>query len=191
MLVVRGLRPAVQDVLDTGRARTAADQLTIHGYANAHRLAATAKIAIIYESGLFYRDKKVQAVSHRQVLDFCADNVALAFAVSRAGALSKAAEMEPSVAAMTFYELVKLNDQKAIEFFERVADGANLPAGSPILALRARLRAMRDDRTSLPMEAKVGLVFRTWNAWLARRTLAALPLYRAGELIQCPDPKSA
>jgi hypothetical protein len=40
------------------------------------------------------------------------------------------------------------------------------------------------------MEAKVGLVFRTWNAWLARRSLAALPLYRQGELIQCPEPKA-
>lgn len=187
LLVVRGLHSSVQDVLDTGRARTAADQLSIHGFSNSQVLAAAAKTAILYETGAFYRDKLIQQVSHRQILDYVAGNTSLIFACSRA----KTPDMQPSVAAMTFYELVKLNDEKAIEFFDRVTDGVNLPSGSPILALCARLRTLRDERTMLPMEAKVGLVFRTWNAWLAGRKIAALPLYHQGELIQCPEPKSA
>ena len=90
---------------------------------------------------------------------------------------------------MTFYELVKKDDQKAIEFFERLADGVSLPAGSPILALRARLQTLRDERSLLPTEALVSMVFRTWNAWRAGRTLATLPLYKNGQFIPCPEPK--
>jgi hypothetical protein len=40
------------------------------------------------------------------------------------------------------------------------------------------------------MEALVSLVFRTWNAWRAGRKLSSLPLYRNGELIECPEPKA-
>lgn len=190
LLVVRGLHSEVQDVLDTGKARTAADQLAIHGYVNSMLLAAAAKIVILYEGGMFYRDNKHQAVSHRQILDYVEDNSMLAFAAARARAVSKACDIQPAVAAMTYYELMKLSDEKAMEFFDRLTDGANLPPGSPILALRARLRSIRDERTNLPMEAKVALVFRAWNAWRAGRKLAALPLYRSGELIPCPEPKA-
>lgn len=190
LLVVRGLTADVQDVLDTGRARTASDQLTIHGYANAQILAAAARIAILYESGLFYRDKGLQQVSHRQILDYCAGNTTLTYASSRAHVIAKGSELQPAVCAFTIYTLTKLSDEKAETFFDRLADGVELPSGSPILALRARLRTLRDERTSLPVEAKVGLVFRTWNAWLAGRKLTGLPLYRQGELIPCPEPKA-
>lgn len=190
LLVVRGLHAVTQDVLDTGRRRTAADQLAIHGYTNTSLLAAAAKIAIFYEAGMFYRDSGMQQVSHRQILDYVEGNSTLASAAAHAGVISKASGLQPALAAMTFYELLKLNDEKALEFFDRIVDGANLPAGSPILALRARLRTTRDGRVRLPVEASVGLIFRAWNAWRTDRKLTALPLYSKGELIRCPELKA-
>lgn len=189
LLVVRGLAAEAQDVLDTGRQRSAGDQLSIHGFPNSSNLAAAAKIAILWETGRFYVDAHSKAVSHREVLDFCKGNGILAHAVARAATIKSGCDLRPSVAAMAFYELMKVDDQAAQWFFDRLTDGAGLPSGSPILALRQRLRTVRDERTLLPSEALVSLVFRTWNAWRQKRNISSLPLYRNGELITCPEPK--
>lgn len=190
LMVVRGLPFDAQDVLDTGTARTAADQLSIHGHTNPALVGAAAKIVILYESGRFYVDRRNQNVSHREILDFAAGNTMMAFAAARARTVTSGSDLRPAVAAASLYLLMKVDDQDALTFFDRLADGVNLPARSPILALRARLRAIKDDRTMLPNQALVSLVFRTWNAWLCRRPLTNLPLYRGGELIPCPEPKT-
>lgn len=192
MMVVKGLPSGSQNVMDTGRARTVGDQLGIAKYADPSALAAAARVCILYETnrlGLGNLKGGGDAPSTPQVLEFVEGNTMLGFTVSRARTISKGCDLRPAVAAMCFYELMKIDDAKAQEFFDRLADGVNLPAGSPILALRARLRALRDERAWLPSGALVSLVFRTWNAWRAHRNLSSLPLYKNGELILCPEPK--
>lgn len=184
--VVRGIPSVAQTVIDTGRARTAGDALGIAGFADSSNLAASARACILYEAGLLGMNSNV---SHTATLTFVSGNSMLAFAVARARTISRGSGLRPAIAAMTFYELMKVDDEAAQEFFDRLADGVSLSSGSPILALRARLRTLKDERTALPPEALVSLVFRTWNAWRAKRSLASLPLYRQGELIACPVPK--
>lgn len=184
-LVVRGLPTEAQDVLDIGAGRRVGDQLSIAGFPNATNLAAVSRLVIAYESA---GDWKAKA-SVPQTLNLVSGNELLAYATHHAKIIHKGSDLRPSVAGATYYELMKVDDQKAQEFFERLTDGANLPGGSPILALRDRLRTLRNDRTFLPDEALFSLVFRTWNAWRTRRSLTSLPLYRNGELIQCPEPK--
>lgn len=186
MMVVKGLPALTQDVMDTGRARNVSDQLGIAGYPNSAALAATARLVITYERGELASNRPV---STPETLELVQDNALLAYAANRGAPIRKGCDLRPSVAGMCFYELMKVNDVKAQEFFDRLTDGANLPTGSPILALRARLRALRDERTYLPNEALTSLVFRTWNAWRQGRKLTSLPLYRNGELIPCPEPK--
>lgn len=187
LLVVKGLPAETQNVLDTGRARTVGDQLGIAGMPDPNALAAAARACILYESGRL--GDRTNPPSTPQVVEFVENNELLAFAVARGRAISRGSDLRPAVAAMCFYELLKIDDVKAQEFFERLTDGTNLAAGSPILALRARLRSLRDERTWLPLDALTSLVFRTWNAWRGRRSLTSLPLYRNGELIPCPEPR--
>lgn len=187
MLVIKGLPSAAQDVIDTGRARTVGDQLGIAGFIDPNNLAAAARACILYESGRM--SERTNVPSTPQVREFVAGNEMLAFAVSRCRAIAKGSDLRPAVASMCFYELMKVDDQKAQEFFERLTDGTNLAPGSPILALRARLRSLRDERTWLPLDAVTSMVFRTWNAWRQRRTLTTIPIYRNGEIIPCPEPK--
>lgn len=186
MMIVRGLPASAQDVMDTGRSRTSGDQLKISGFTDPNALAAAARLVVLYESGqLGSKDQ----VSTPRIKELVEDNSLLIHATSRGRAISRGCDLRPAVAAMTFYELMKIDDEKAQVFFDRLTDGANLPSGSPILALRARLRALRDERTYLPTEVLVSLVFRTWNAWRSRRSLTSLPLYRNGEPIPYPEPK--
>lgn len=189
MLVIKGLHPEAQDVLDTGRARTASDALAIHGHDNSHLVAAAAKVVILYEADLFYVDSKRQQVSHRQIVDFADANHLLAYASGLGRKIARATDMQPSIAAACIYILTLLSAEAAAEFFDKLASGANLPTGSPVLALRDRLFELRRNRTDLPMEAKVALVFRAWNAWRMNKKLALLPLYKEGRLIACPAPR--
>lgn len=188
LLVVRGVAADAQDVLDTGVARTACDQLTIHGHANAAVLAAAAKLAILWETDRFYVDRKRQAVSHREILNFAEGNHTLALTCGRAGAISKGSDLKTSVAGAAFYELMQVDAEAALEFFDRLTDGVNLSASSPILALRNRLRTLRDDKTRVDSETLMSLVFRAWNAWRDRKRLMSIPLYYKGDLIRCPEP---
>lgn len=188
LLVIRGLPAEAQDVLDTGAARTASDQLTIHGHSNGAILAAAAKLAILWETDRFYVDRNQKAVSHREILNFAEGNHILALTCGRAGSITKGSDLKASVAGAAFYELMQVDGEAALEFFDRLADGVNLPASSPILALRNRLRSIRDDKTRVDSEGLMSLVFRAWNAWRDRKRLTSLPLYYKGELIRCPEP---
>lgn len=186
VMVVKGLPTSAQDVMDTGRARTVGDQLGIAGFTDSSLLAAVARVVISYETDTLSLDRSVTTPEVRAIVE---GNTSIAFATSRARPISRGCDIRPAIAGATYYLLMKVDDQKVHEFFDRLTDGANLAAGSPILALRARLRTLRDERTRLPTEALVSLVFRTWNAWRQRRSLTSLPLYRNGELIPCPVPK--
>lgn len=186
MMVVKGLPSAAQDVMDTGRARTVGDQLGIAGFTDPSLLAAVARAVLNYEADALALDRPTTTPEVRELV---AGNALIGFATSRARAIARGCDLRPAVAGATFYLLMKVDDTKAQVFFERLTDGADLPSGSPILALRARLRTLRDERTRLPTEALVALVFRTWNAWRGGRKLSSLPLYRGGELIPCPEPK--
>lgn len=189
LCVIRGLAAGCQDVLDTGKGRKAADQLSIHGHANAPTLAAAAKLLILWESGRFYVDTHEKSVSHREILDFVEGNHLLALACARASTISKGSDLRVSVAGAALYELLKVDEPDAVDFFDRLTDGAELPVSSPILALRSRLRSLRDDKTKASPEALMSLVFRTWNAYRDGRRLASLKIYNKGELIRCPVPK--
>lgn len=188
-LVVRGLPTVAQNVLDTGRARTTGDQLGIAGFVDPNALAAAAKLAIMYEAGNLGSSTRGRSVSTPQVLEFVNGNVLLGHATTRARTVSKGCGLRPAVAAMCFYELMKVDDQAAQVFFDRLGDGVELPAGSPILALRARLRSLVDERATLPPAALTSLVMRAWNAWREGRRVSNFPIYRDGVVVACPVPK--
>jgi hypothetical protein len=187
LVVIKGLPSAAQNVLDTGRARTVGDQLGIAGFVDPNALAACAKACIEYEEGRL--GDRSNSPSTPRVMEFVEGNGLLAFAVSKGRGINKGCDLRPAVAAMALYELMKIDDSAAQEFFERLTDGVNLPSGSPILTLRAKLRSVHDEHTWLPIDVLVSLVFRTWNAWRAGRKLSSLMLYRNGEPIPCPAPK--
>lgn len=189
LLVVKGLLTEAQDVLDTGCARTAGDQLGLHGHASPQLLAATAKIVVLYETGRFYVDAHRKSVSHREIIDRVSGDQLLAWSCNRARGVARDAYLRPSVAAAVIYELMKVDDEKAEQFFDRLADGVELPAGSAIIALRSRLRTIKDERTAVSNEEMFSLVVRTWNHWRSGRKLATLPMRSKGEAIPCPVPK--
>lgn len=189
MFVIRGLSTDVQDVMDTGSRRLAGDVLTLSGYENASLLAAAAKWAILFDSNRLYGDFTQNGVSHSEVMKYVDDNATLAEAVSAGGSLRRQIDLQPSLVATCLYLVSRVDAEDAHLFFARLADGIDQPPGSPILALRSRLREVKNNRQRVEPEALMSLVIRTWNAWREGRKLTSIPIYRGGAALRCPDPK--
>lgn len=191
LLVIYGLPPMVQDVLDTGRKRSAGDQLAIHGVTSASSSAAGARLILLYQSGKLRTESETrEPVTHREIVDFAVGNDELARAVLRADVLRKEVDMRQSVGVLAYYVLHRRDSEACDLFFTRLVDPIELPHGSAILALRKRLHQLRAERYGrTPEEAHVSLVFRAWNAWRTDRLLQTLPLMRGGSFIPAPEPR--
>lgn len=188
ILVVRGLPAETQDLMDTGRARTAGNMLQIKGFSNSTSMAAAAKLILLHNDGE-RTAMSSRKVSNRRINEFVSGNSLLAFAVTRSLQVSKTFRMRPATISTAMYLLMQVDEVAAAEFFDRCADGVNLAARSPILALRNRVAANREDRLLVPIEGEISLVVRAWNAWRRKQNLGTLRTYANGELIACPVPK--
>jgi hypothetical protein len=188
-LVVRGLDPEVQDVMDTGSKRTAADILILAEYDNAPLLAAAAKWAVLYDTNRLYVDRTNRSVTHADIRSYVEDNALLLESTRFAASLRNQIDLPPSLLATAVYLTSRVDRDASEEFFARLADGVGLRRGDPILALRSRLREIAQRKQRVEPEAFLSLVLRAWNARRAGRQLASIPIYRAGVAIRCPEPR--
>lgn len=69
----------------------------------------------------------------------------------------------------------RTHPREARDFFEKVAQGANLPANSPILMLRNRLLEAKLDRNKhLPALTQLAFLVKVWNAYFLGKNLKIL-----------------
>jgi hypothetical protein len=183
MMVTRGVDPALFDVLDTGRARTTADTLRIAGYPGGPALAAATRYLLAYDQivgttgTLAARTRLmttplVMSVVESERGDHIMQAVHVADRVAYRG-LSRGGFKSWLTATIVVMHEGPPDDSLVLEFLERVADGAGLPAGSPILALRRYL--MSDQgliRTSSGVRPDIGMAvtIKAFNGWLNKGT---------------------
>lgn len=189
VLVVRGLQPEAQDVMDSGVGRTASDALTLHGYSNTNIMASAAKWCVLWDEDRLYGDTTLHMVSHSQVMAYAEGNESLELAVARAKSLTSRIQLQPSILAVMIYLTSRVHAEDSAEFFGRAGDGVGLPAGSPILALLSRLRAIKEGKVRVEPTALMSIVIRTWNAYRQHEQMTRVQVYREGKPIRCPQPK--
>jgi len=160
MLVVVGLVTESQSVMDTGRARTAADALSMEGHAVPVGLAAAAKLAIEFERGDVSSNGEV---SHSDILAYVAENPQLGWAAEMARSFARRADALPAVVAYTLYRLAQINRVQAIQFWTDAAEKVDLSAGDPALTLGVRFANARRNKERLDRRTQIALVFRAWN----------------------------
>jgi hypothetical protein len=174
MLIVVGLDPAAQETMDTGRKRTTGDVMGLRGEANAHTLAAVLRRIWAWKSG-DYRFGGTYAATNRECADLLAQHPEIRrsteIAVRTRNAFPHIPQSSLGVAHHLFSTLA-LDD--ATWFFQRIADGAELPLGHPVLALRARVTSERLDSVRMPESRHMAYLIRTWNAVREGRSLDRL-----------------
>lgn len=189
ILVVTGLDPAVQQVLDTGAARTQADALALEGKRNTAVLAAASKLAINWEAGVIRTSASTLTISptHSEIISFANTDPHIQWASDRAQHFyGMGLSAKPSVVAFCIWLMGKVDAPDTNRFFGSLAEMATDGAGDPRHALLRRLHAMRDERTT-QVEQAFAFV-KAWNAWRKGERLSKIQNAGAGKPSAFPEP---
>lgn len=182
MLVVRGLDPESQIVMDQGTARNPGDQLRLHGYKDANALAAAVRQYLIWQRGYLFRDNKAAsaAITNVRVVEWVENHPAeVARLLSMIG-LTKQNDAPPSIAAAALIEFGRIDPDMAREFMTLLARGAGTE-GHPILTLDKRLQRIRREGMKMPNRDYLALFILSWNAWREGREMTKFQRPRGGK----------
>lgn len=173
--VVRNVPDEVQATLDQGARRTAADDLMTYGFHNCHRLAAAARIILMWDKALPTRSA---GVTKTEIVEFVRDTPSLADFVSmvngRKGGGGGDLIPVSALAAVGWMATHKpAYKAKFNDFLVGLQTGAGLAADSPILTLRNYGINMRQGHT-LQGVAWFGLVATAWNDFVNGRSRKVL-----------------
>ena len=160
-LVVRGLNSDAQALMDSGKKRSAADMLQLHGYANTTLLASTARFGVIIESGLRVAG---QSVSKSEIAAYIDANLDLVDAVSHANSAIKYLPFSPTALAYSWLLLSRVDSMAAAAFFDSLANNATKGKGDPRNTLLRRMNSAKRTDERLRPDDQVQFIVRAWNA---------------------------
>src|SRR5688500_5269388 len=194
-VIVTGLDPDAHCTIDNGAKRTPGDVLTLSGYREGRTLAAVANFALTLEALApgsplrVNRTRTTADVEDRVRTDPHLQKVVETIIPEMA---PPKALMTRAVAAYTYYALSKVHPADAAKFFDSLLTLANLPQGSPIIALHRRLTAHTAEHIPGQNGAfrAIAYVIHAWNAWRAgeERQMVKRPASADG-LIRMPQPQ--
>jgi hypothetical protein len=187
MLVLRNVPVEAMSNMDTGRKRSAADDLGFHGESNTAALASALKVAILYCDGRIYKDRKLQSVSNGELREFLSENEDLRDSLMAVYHGYKTIDLTPTAKIVGHWLMSRAaSPAEADIFFGLLASRVGLPEGSPILALDSRLRELRRTRTYLNHREELTLLVKTWNYWRAGRSVRTLAAKSKGSDTRIP-----
>lgn len=171
-LVMRNMPMDVQDTVDTGRRRRLADILAIEGHSDSHALGAA--LSMLYR---FRTNKRIDyshsgAPSPQQALELLAREPGIRDSVREARRVTKHVGGPIGIFSALHYLFMEVDPAAATEFFNRLADGADLRKDDPLLHLRNQLFRPKKDRHYAQSPSN-----------LAALTIKAFNLRRAGRRI--------
>lgn len=186
MLVVRGLAPDAQRVMDSGKKRTASDALTLGGVKNACIIAAAARLAL-REPGAGFTSERISAPTNSEIADFIEEHPEIHHAAEMASHYHPAFDAPPSVLTLCWMRFAAIDLFACAQFFIAVADMQTEGAGDPRLALIRRLANARRNRERLDAPAYLSLIFRAWNASRRGKSLNKLLTESHGGTVAIPS----
>lgn len=167
-IVVTGLEADTQVTMDSGKARTLSDALTMLGYKSSSALAATA-VGIIRAEMYSLRASVMVGgtypVTFQQALDRIEAEPAIE-EVAYYGKRFSRVGLAGKTASVLYYEFSKINPDDAQHFFDRLFDGDRLEKGSPIYALRNQLIDAKDNVKGTRSQTYLAaIVIKAWNKY--------------------------
>lgn len=186
-LVVNGLPDDVQDVMDSGAGRKAADALGLRGVKNAAIAAAAARLAVTELRG---EQLGKFSTTHAEIIDFLRSHPDMDHAVDYAAYARDRVDCPTGVIAYTLWRLAQVNEQAAYDFWGGLAEKVGFSSGDPRLALIHRLAQARRNGEYISREGLISAIFRTWNLYRVGKSAERLHINsRQGGVIPVPVPK--
>jgi hypothetical protein len=162
-LVMCGLDPATQDVIDAGATRSAGDMFGLHGEHNVNVLASVVRIALTL--AVNPNAKTNLDLTHSEILAWVKANPSIRDAVSAITLYHRRIKAPAGATAYAWWLLAAKDQEACEEFFASMAEQRLSGHGDGRLALLRRLEDIKDHRKRLPPIAYIAMIVRAWNAW--------------------------
>lgn len=169
-LVIRGLPEETQQTMDSGKTRTMANVLELQGRANTTHLAALARTIYVGEQlGVDAACTNSVTPTRNELLEFIDSTPELERTLRKAEQFYTKSNhlLSISMAGLLYWTFDRIDDAASMTFFDRLATGANLNEGDPILVLRNSLfdinRGHHSDGATRRRIA--GMTIKAWNRW--------------------------
>lgn len=164
MMIISGLDPTVQETMDAGRKRTAADVLGLRGEANAHVLASVIKRIWLWDQGDYkFATHTSPTIAETAALLECRPEIRRSAEIA-SRIHSTFRYLPQSIVGTAHHVFSRIAAPEAVWFFARLGDGAELAVGHPILTLRSRAMSEAADWRHTPDDRYMAYLVRSWNA---------------------------
>lgn len=164
-LVVSGLDPDSQMVMDMGQARTTSQQLGMKKYPHAAATAAAVKLLLEWRENRLFKSITRSPISKPRVIQWVEANPARLRDLNATKWRRIDAPLSASGAFVL--QILELDPVRAVQFIDQLVSGADLQSGDPILALINRLRNIRKYGHKLSPREYLALFIKAWNAWVS------------------------
>lgn len=159
LLFILGLDPEVQDTIDIGAVRNAADALKLNGVPNSNRAASVARAVLAHRTGT--------SATHTEVLRFVRENLdTINMATELARAVNQDIGGGTAVYGCAAFILLQIDAPATIEFMQKFSGRIGVDEGHPVHALRNRFKNARSTRSvNSPkfLRERVTWVIKGWN----------------------------
>jgi hypothetical protein len=173
MLFVYDIPRASQDVMDSGRKRSLADQLAMRGHTNCNTLAAGIKAARDLETYGKPRANKNDSVV--MMLDWFDNNQEIVNSISPVNKASQPPVKYPSGLAIALhFTMSKLGEEEANRFWHVLGYGAQDPGVGAIIVLREKMMVVAAETKRghlIDTNHRAAYTIAAWNAWLTGRDI--------------------
>lgn len=175
MFVAEGLQPEAFEVMDTGKVRTAADVLSMHGQESANNIAAIIRFIMMFKKGIYSGYTRDVSISHSDILEFSKAHPDIEELLAFVRNVYRDFRYMPvSMIGGLYFMFAEKNQTKADEFFEKYATGVDLSKNHPVYLLRDRLLRNVMNKTKFSRRDKVALFVVCWNAFVQGKELRQL-----------------
>jgi hypothetical protein len=169
MLVVTGLDPAAQGVMDSGAPRSAGDSLTLLGYKNSSDLAGTVRAHYMWkELKLFKHCMSAPgsdtAPTSSEIVQYGELHPGFVVAAKESKPIARQLRLPLGSVSAAYYEFVLIDEGDTDEFFSRIRGLQTGGKGDPINTLVKRCQDMALRREHVRAALGLFMVTRTWNA---------------------------
>lgn len=162
--VAYGLEPEDQDVLDTGRGRSAADMLTLHGVGPSAHAAAVARLIMALKADISLGTFRA---SNSEVLEIIKTRPQIIRSIGMCWKAPAGVRKVP-LAFVHYCACVAGKQDLADKFVQVFTSGVPLYDGDPAHALRERMIRSGDARFSVPPRDFIKALTHAFNLFAAR-----------------------
>lgn len=182
-LVVRGLEPESQMVMDQGAKRTAGQQLALQGHSAGASIAAAIRLFIAWQRGTLTtaQRSKTSVITATQVTEWAEQHPELIEIASDVLYRVKKIGIRPNAGLAMAMRIGPKLRAEIDDFYGEMFELTNLPDGSPTLTLAKRVQRVHDMSDQRLSELDhLGFLIMTWNKWVAGEKSTRLMRPRGG-----------